>query len=218
MRDRGSTNPFDRALEALYLKGAAAEDLRSNPKLGDQVARTARLTPQQVRPHDPREDVDMQRPGIRGAGRGVVSVLDAAIKRAMLLDDAPMANAQLVDPDRHCLTLTAYSGFSDDFLEFFATVGDTSCACGSAFATGQPTWIDDITSSNVFDGTRALEVMLDAGSRSVASIPIRARGGGLIGMLSVHHARPTRWTHARKAELRRLAGSSGRLLDHVMRI
>jgi GAF domain-containing protein len=141
-------------------------------------------------------------------------VLNAAIQRAMLSDGASMANAQLLDPQRAGLQIVAHSGFTTEFLEFFALVDDTASACGSALPAGAPVWVTDTTRSPISAGTRAFEVMLEAGSRAVASMPVTSPAGRLIGMLSTHHTPPASWTDQRKQELQSLANSTGRLLDH----
>lgn len=143
----------------------------------------------------------------------VIWVLNAAIQRAMLIDGASMANAQLLDPRQAGLRIVAHSGFTTEFLEFFALVDDTSSACGSALAARTPVWVTDTTRSPSFAATRALEVMLEAGSRAVASMPVAAPASRLIGMLSTHHTRPASWTDRRKQELQS-SNSTGRLLGH----
>ena len=110
----------------------------------------------------------------------------------MLIDGAAMANAQLVDPGGRALRIVAHTGFPTKFLQFFDTVDDTSCACGSARATGRAVWVPDTTRSAIFADTPALDVMLDARCRAVASVPVFSPHGRLIAMISTHYNRPTR--------------------------
>jgi GAF domain-containing protein len=203
---------FDRSLEARALRHAAEEYAWRYGEPGTAVYRDARLRFQQ-RAH---ADVDIQGelPEPRVSNPDVIRVLNAAIERAMLIDGASMANAHLLDPQSGGLQIAAHSGFSTEFLEFFALVDDTASACGTALATGTPVWVADTTQSPIFAGTPALEVMLDARIRAVASVPVTSPTGRLIGMISTHHTRPTTWTDRRRQGLRSLADATGRLLDH----
>jgi RNA polymerase sigma-B factor len=148
--------------------------------------------------------------------RDVIRVLNAAIHRAALIDGASMANAQLLDPKGAGLRIVAHTGFATSFLDYFDVVNDTESACGSALAAGTPVWVSDTARSPIFAGTPALEVMLDAGSRAVASIPLISPHGRLIGMISTHHRRPATWTDHRIDGLQSLATSTGKLLDNLM--
>ena len=127
-----------------------------------------------------------------------------------------MATAQLFDGHIGGLRLVAHSGFPSRFAEFFEIVDDTASACGAALARRRPVWVPDTTRSAMFAGTVGLEVMLDAGSRAVASLPVTSPTGRLIGVISPHHPRPASWTHECKLALQRLAQSTGRLLDDIM--
>lgn len=127
-----------------------------------------------------------------------------------------MANAQLLEPRRQSLRLVAHHGFSTEFLTFFNMVDDTSTACGSALERGTPVLIPDITASPVFARTLGLQVMLRAGSRAVASLPVRAPDGRVIAMISTHHPRATTWTDRRILALEELCTSTGRLLHKAL--
>jgi GAF domain-containing protein len=230
------TNPFDDALAESELReaateyasrygeaGAAAylkewfefrqlirtcEDLRrwraARAKLGSNEATEAAF------------DSAFELPVLAAASRDVSSILDAAVRRAMSIDHTGMANAQLFDPQVGGLCLTAHSGFTSDFLEFFHVVDGTQSACGSAFRTHRPVWVSDATQSPIFAGTSALEVLTDTGLRAVASLPVISPSGRLIGVISTHHTRPTAWTDERKLNLERLARSIGRLLHELV--
>lgn len=52
-----------------------------------------------------------------------------------------------------------------------------------------------------------------AGSRAVASVPLRSTDGQMIGMISTHHRRRANWTDRRIRGLQSLANSTGRLLS-----
>ncbi len=149
------------------------------------------------------------------SSRDVVAICKAAIDTAMRIDRADMANAQLLDPQTRSLRIIAEDGFKRNFLEFFEIVDDDESACGTALGSGRSVWVPDTTGSRIFAGTPALEVMLDAGSRAVASLPVISPGGRLIAMISTHHNRRAAWTSDRKLQLERLAHSTGRLLHDL---
>lgn len=212
---RVSGNPFDRALEALQHSRTAEAYALQHGEPGTSEYRAAWLRfRQEVRTSD---DHGTRRPGSGSGKVDVVGVLNTTIERMILLDGAAMANAQLLDSQSGGLRIAAHSGFTPAFLDFFDTVDDTTSACGSALATGRPVWVTDTAASKIFAGTRALEVMLEADSRAVASVPITSPNGRLIGMVSTHHKRPTTWTPTRKLELVRVAQATGRVLDHISR-
>jgi GAF domain-containing protein len=157
--------------------------------------------PQTRRGHPPTRD------------RRSIAVLRLAIERAMLIDGASMANAQIVDPRTRDLRIVAHSGFPTEFLDFFELVQHSSNAsCSSALASASAIWVADTTRSPIFAGSQALEVMLDAGSRAVASVPVTSPNGDVVAMLNTHHRRPTSWTHGQQLALGRLARTTGRIL------
>ena len=149
-------------------------------------------------------------------GRDGIAVLNLAIERAMQIDGASMANAQVVDARRGGLWIVAHSGFPTAFLDFFEFVAhDSNASCGAALANASPVWVRNTARSPIFAGTQALEVMLDAGSRSVASIPVTSPTGDVMAMISTHHRRPGNWTDRQKLGLERLARTAGRILHDL---
>src|SRR5262245_18236868 len=75
-------------------------------------------------------------------GRDEVAVLNLAIERAMAIDGASMANAQVVDARRGGLRIVAHSGFATEFLEFFEFVEhDSNASCGAALANAGAVWV-----------------------------------------------------------------------------
>lgn len=135
----------------------------------------------------------------------------------MGIDAARMATAQLIEPRNRSLRMLAHHGFSSEFVDFFEAVDRTGGSWGSALATGRPLWVSDIRSSPVFAGSRGLEVLLDAGSRAVASLPIIGSDGHVMAIISTHHMEPVRWTGERQLALLRVAHSAGRVLEHLTR-
>ena len=134
----------------------------------------------------------------------------------MGIDEAMMATAQLLQPRSRALLLVAQQGFSAEFLDFFKIVRDATTACGSALEHGAPVLISDITNSPVFARTAGLGVMLRAGSRAVASLPVRAPNGRVIAMISTHHSRRRTWTDRRIEALQEVCRSTGLLLHRAL--
>jgi len=58
------------------------------------------------------------------------------------------------------------------FLEYFDAVPSGQAACGWALREAQRVVVRDVTDSPVFHNSPALEVVLDAGVRSVQSTPL----------------------------------------------
>jgi anti-anti-sigma factor len=143
----------------------------------------------------------------------VVSTCKAAVAEAIRVSGADAGNAQLVDRATGALRIGAQQGFKRPFLNFFAIVHDEESACGTALAAGEPVWVPEVARSPVFAGTPALDVMLDAGSRAVASLPVRADDGHVTAMISVHYHRPTTWTELQRQYLAVVAAETGRLLS-----
>jgi GAF domain-containing protein len=212
-RSSGTSSPFDRSLETRALIAAAEEyALRRGPRQTPAYRAAWLEFRHRIRTI---EDLGRWRHARGEMNADAVRILNAAIERAMLIDEARMANAQLLDPDGQALRIVAHSGFTTRFLEFFEIVDHTSSACGSALATGRAVWVADTTQSPIFADTPALDVMLDADIRAVASVPITSPDGRLTGMISTHHTRPTSWTPRRKVRLQGIARSAGRILDHL---
>jgi anti-anti-sigma factor len=157
-------------------------------------------------------------PDISGAGvpvpdAAVSSACAVAVAEAMEVSGADAGNAQLVDPASGVLRIVAEHGFEREFLDFFEIVHDEESACGTALAAGEPVWVPEVAMSPIFAGTPALDVMLGAGARAVASLPVQAHDGRVIAMISVHHRRPTDWTKAQRQHLAEIAAATGRLLS-----
>src|SRR5262249_59731773 len=103
----------------------------------------------------------------------LTDVMDAAI--AIAADD--MGNIQMFDRASGALKIVVHRGFDSTFVDCFNAVHEGEAACGTALQTGARVVIDDITASQVFIGTPALEVMLAAGARAVQSTPLVCRYG-----------------------------------------
>ena len=117
----------------------------------------------------------------------LLEIVDAAIQ----ITGADMGDIQLFNPDEQALEIAASRGFDQPFLEFFNAVhAGHDTACGWAIQSGTRVVIDDITTSTVFQGTQALEVLLAARVRAMQSTPLLSRSGELLGVLSTHYRVP----------------------------
>lgn len=163
-------------------------------------------------------------PGLTGSARGpardaaVVSACAAAVTEAIKVSGAATGNAQLVDPATGALRIVAEQGFDREFLDFFEIVHDEESACGTALAAGKPIWVPEVAGSPIFTGTPALDIMLHAGSRAVASMPIRADDGDVIAMISVHYRQPAAWTARQRQQLATVAAATGERLSAIRQI
>jgi anti-anti-sigma factor len=210
----GMSSPFDRALETRVLMAAAREFASRHGEPGSPAYRAAWLRFRQQPTST--EGPQARRGQPRALDRDWIAVLRVAIERAMLIDGASMANAQVVDPRTRGLRIVAHTGFPTEFLDFFELVEHTSnSACGRALANASAVWVPDTARSPIFAGSAALEVMLDAGSRGVATVPVKSPDGDVIAMISTHHRRPASWTHGQQLGLERLARTTGRILHRL---
>jgi GAF domain-containing protein len=144
--------------------------------------------------------------------RGVVWACDQAI--AELIGDgyADMATAQLADSQSGVLRIIAQEGFGRRFLDFFEIVHDDESACGRALVKGRPVWVPDVARSPIFAGTPARDIVLSAGCRSVASVPVLVRDCSFI-IISAHRRRPGPWTQLQRHHVEAVAAAIGRLLS-----
>jgi len=110
--------------------------------------------------------------------------LTLVAEAALRVTNGDKANVQLFS--NNTLRLAAHTGFEPPFLEFFHLVRDSDSACGVAMQALKPTVVSDVGTSPIFQGKESREVMLQAGSFSVVSVPLIARSGSFLGMLSAH--------------------------------
>ena len=116
------------------------------------------------------------------------SVLEEGLEEALSLLRADRGNVQIVDPATGSLVLVLQTGFSDEFLEYFAVVDDDGSACGRAASQHAQTVITDVSTDPDFAPHR--EIAAASKFRSVNSTPLVDASGQLVGMLSTHYPRP----------------------------
>jgi len=69
---------------------------------------------------------------------------------AMDASAADFGNIQLFDSTDHSLRIAAQHGFQNEFLDYFARVRDSDCACGVAMARRSRVTVPDTASDPVF--------------------------------------------------------------------
>lgn len=116
------------------------------------------------------------------------SVLEEGLEDALSLLHADRGNVQIVDPFTGSLVLVLQTGFSDEFLEYFAVVDDNGSACGRTAAQHAQTVICDVNTDPGFAPHR--EIAAASNFRSVQSTPLVEQSGQVVGVLSTHYSRP----------------------------
>jgi hypothetical protein len=143
------------------------------------------------------------------------AMLNWAVDASLVITNADMANLQLVDPESGALFIAAQCGFSRAFLDYFGRVHEGEAACGHALKARKRIIVDDVTESLVFQGTPALEVLLDAGVRAVQSTPLIGPSGATLGMLSTHWSTPCHLKAQDMLELDLLARTVAHCLEYL---
>jgi GAF domain-containing protein len=144
--------------------------------------------------------------------RYVAAMLPMILSGAIDHARAEMGNIQIRDTGGS-LKICTQQGFHREFLEFFSGGKGGQTACSLAFRNAEVVVVRDVTESNVFDCASAVEALLDAGVRSVQSIPLFSRSGRVLGVLSTHG---NRVKHPSASELKRIkhfARWAGTLLE-----
>jgi hypothetical protein len=143
------------------------------------------------------------------------ALLTEIVNLALKFTNADMGNIQLFDPTFGALRIEAQCGFTQPFLDFFNQVHHGEAACGTAMKRTRRVIVDDVTQSPIFRGTQALEVILDAGARSVQSTPLVDASGQILGVLSTHRRRPGRLNESELWLLDALAERTTHLLNQL---
>jgi GAF domain-containing protein len=99
---------------------------------------------------------------------------------------ADFGNIQLYDDKTGTLAIVVHRGFSQEFLDYFATVdANDKSACGQALKSSARIIIEDINTDPSYAPHRAIAAAV--GFRAVQSTPLLDRRTGTpVGMLSTH--------------------------------
>jgi GAF domain-containing protein len=117
-------------------------------------------------------------------------LLPRVLDGALSLTGADFGNIQLLDPVTGLLRIVTQSGFSPEFLEYFAVVDDGHSACGRAAQACAQAVIADVAVDPGFAPHRGIAAA--SGFRAVQSTPLVDFAGRLIGMVPTHFRRPYR--------------------------
>ena len=135
-------------------------------------------------------------------GADLLQVLDIAIGIA----GADMGTLQRFDERADCLTIVASRGFSSEALTFFGIVRrDTNTTCAAALTRRMRVFVEDVSTSYLFVGTRELDLLRAGGIAAAQSTPLISSNGRLWGVFSTHFHKPQIESEFDHAALDRLA-------------
>lgn len=141
---------------------------------------------------------DLGRPALTAAEAAPAhsARLAGVLQAAMHAVGAEMGTAQYFDQGDDTLHLIAHEGFGHRFVSFFEIVRGYDTSCGAAATDARPVYVDDVTTSPIFADSPELEILVDAGVGSCASLPISTARHGLLGVVSTHRPKPGVWSPA----------------------
>jgi GAF domain-containing protein len=138
----------------------------------------------------------------KDVGADLLQVLDIAIG----LTGADMGTLQRFDECADCLKIVASRGFSTEALAFFGVVlRDTNTTCAVALTRRMRVFVEDVSTSYLYVGTRELDMLRAGGIAAVQSTPFISSNGRLWGVFSTHFREPQRESEFDHAPLDRLA-------------
>lgn len=110
-------------------------------------------------------------------------ILIAAIE----LSHADMGNIQLLNEEDKKLDIYVHYGFDEPFLSYFNKSSKGFNAWGIALEEELRVCVEDVSQSTLFAGPHDLNVLADAGVKSVQSTPLITSTGKVLGILSTHY-------------------------------
>lgn len=135
-------------------------------------------------------------------GAALLQVLDIAID----VTGADMGTLQRFDERTDCLTIVASRGFPSQALTFFGTVRrDTNTTCAAALTRRMRVFVEDVSTSYLFVGTRELDMLRAGGVAAAQSTPLISSSGRLWGVLTTHFHKPHTESEFDPATLDRLS-------------
>jgi len=138
----------------------------------------------------------------RDVGSTLLQVLDIAIG----MTGADMGTLQRFDERTDCLTIVASRGFSSEALNYFSIVRrDTNTTCAAALTRRMRVFVEDVSTSYLFVGTRELEMLRAGGIAAAQSTPLISSNGRLWGVFTTHFHKPQMESKFDPAPLDRLS-------------
>jgi hypothetical protein len=134
-------------------------------------------------------------------GADLLRVLDIAIG----ITGADMGTLQRFDERADCLTIVASRGLSSEGLNFFGVVRrDTNTSCAAALMRRMRVFVENVSTSYLFVGTRELDMLRACGIAAAQSTPLIS-SGRLWGVFTTHFREPRKESEFDPAPLDRLA-------------
>ncbi|MDH6220970.1 ANTAR domain-containing protein [Streptomyces pseudovenezuelae] len=118
-------------------------------------------------------------PGNRGA------VLSAVLSQTLAVVETSMGNVQVADRVKGGLRMEKHTGLTDDFVDFFAYVGEEGTSCAAAARDLTQVTVTDVSTDPVFDEAARAQI-LAAGSLGCHSVPLSTASGMCVAMVSAH--------------------------------
>jgi hypothetical protein len=119
---------------------------------------------------------------------------------------ADMGTLQRLDERTDCLTIVARRGFSIEALTFFGVVRrDTNTSCAAAFTRRMRVFVEDVSTSYLFVGTRELDMLSAGGIAAAHSTSLISSKGRLCGVVTTHFHKPQMESALDPAPLDRIA-------------
>jgi PAS domain S-box-containing protein len=147
--------------------------------------------------------------------RGTLAdVLRGIVETAIAVARADFGNIQLLDPTSSHLRIVAHRGFPQWWIEYWQMVAEGRGSCGTALARGEHVVVEDVEQSEIFSGID-LDMQRNAGVRAVQSVPLVARTGRVVGMLSTHYKAPCRPDERTVQRLLRLAHETADIIGYA---
>ncbi len=135
-------------------------------------------------------------------GAELLRVLDIAIG----ITGADMGTLQRFDEGADCLRIVASRGLSTEILTYFGVVRrDTNTTCAAALMRRMRVFVEDVSTSYLFVGTRELDILRAGGTAAVQSTPLISSNGYLWGVLTTHFREPQIESEFDHAPLDRIA-------------
>jgi GAF domain-containing protein len=138
----------------------------------------------------------------KDVGTDLLRVLDIAIG----ITGADMGTLQRFDERADCLRIVASRGFSPEALNYFGVVRrDTNTTCAAALMRRMRVFVENVSTSYLFVGTRELDMLRSCGIAAAQSTPLISSNGHLWGVFTTHFREPQIESEFDHAPLDRLA-------------
>jgi signal transduction histidine kinase len=115
------------------------------------------------------------------------TICNEILMAAIDLSHADMGSIQLLNEDDNKLGIYVHFGFDEPFLNYFKKSAIDINVLGRSLEEELRVCIEDVCQSTLFSGSHDLNVLADAGVKSVQSTPLITSTGKLLGILSTHY-------------------------------